>query len=405
MPTVRLPLLRDHHTHPLLYAAFAEGVDLGRDAREAPADALARLRARAAGAEGWTLGYGWPSHRPLAAADLDGLPPVVVFDRSLHGLTVNAAGRAALRQTDPEAADHLDDPAWIEHHLRRVHNLFLGSVSPTQLQRFYDHLLHDHGIWFAEEMLLAGADEIRLFDAAGLAHRTRFWAAPETYDALPPDHRARVHGVKLFTDGAIGTHTAALSQPYRDAPTAGVLTYTDAALHAVLARYVPAGVPVAVHAIGDRAIRQVVDAVEAVGGPAGGEVRIEHAQLIDRATARRAKALGIALCMQPNFSDDSRHYAGRLPSGFAEANNPFRMLIDDVGFAPGADLLFGSDGMPHGAAEALRQALFPPLDAQRLTLAEILAGYGMPDAGGGVIEADIDADAQRVACRVVVATP
>ncbi len=66
------------------------------------------------------------------------------------------------------------------------------------------------------------------------------------------------------------------------------------------------------------------------------------------------------------------------------------MLIARVGFVPGENLLFGSDGMPQGAEGALKAALFPPLPQQQLTLDEFIAGYCMPDQTHGSIEIEID---------------
>jgi predicted amidohydrolase YtcJ len=253
-------------------------------------------------------------------------------------------------------------------------------------------------------MLLVNGDEIRLFEDAGLAGRTRFWAAPDVYEGLPNQHREKVHGIKLFTDGALGMWTAALHWPYRDAAQSGMLLYEPAELAAILRRYLTSGKPVAVHAIGDRAIDQAVAAIESAGPSPGAEVRIEHAQFIAEPVARRARALGVRLCMQTNFSDDSVHYASRLPDGYAERNNPFRMLIDQVGFRPGQDLLFGSDGMPHGVSEGLRQALFPPYDGQRLTLDEFVAGYCLPDDRAGHVEVRVDIASRQVTCHVVSRT-
>jgi len=396
---IRISLLKDWHTHPLLYAAFQEGVDLGRaDDRE---QAVARIRAHAeSGRPGWTIGYGWNSGRyALAQRELADLPPVVVFNLSLHGLIVNDAGLDLLRCSAPGIAENLDDQIWIERNLRRVLNVFASDgASPERLQRFYQGLLEEHGVWHAEEMLLVSADEVRLFEEAGLEDRTTFWAAPDLYERLPGPVQEKIHGLKLFADGALGTSTAALHRPYRDAGDRGMLLYEPDELAGLLARGRDLGKPVAVHAIGDRAIDQVVSAVEAAGA-AG--IRIEHAQLISEPTARRAKALGIRLCMQPNFSDDSVHYAGRLPEGYAERNNPFRMLIDEVGYVPGVDLLFGSDGMPHGVHEGLRQSLFPPHAGQTLTLEELAAGYGSP-TGPGHIEARIDSGRRQVSCRIVL---
>ncbi len=404
--SVAIPLLHDWHTHPLLYATLMDGINLGREPAPSREEAVALVRARArAGGDAWTIAYGWNTGRyALAAADFAGLPPVVVLNLSLHGLVVNAAGLDLLRHADPEAADRVTDQGWFERNLRRVLNLFAGAgASAARLRRFYDRLLAEHGVFAAEEMLLAGAEEIGLFDEAGLAGRTRFWAAPETYDALPPALQARVHGIKLFTDGALGTWSAALARPYRGTARSGLLLHGDAELAALVGRYAGAGKPVAVHAIGDRAIDQVVAVAAAVRPSAAGEIRIEHAQFISEATARRAKDLGLTLSMQPNFSDDSLCYLDRLSDGYAARNNPFRMLIDRAGFVPGADLLLGSDGMPHGVREALRQALFPPHAGQALTLDEFVAGYCVADTGPGRVEVETDRAAQRVTCRVALA--
>ena len=405
MPILRrtIPLLRDRHSHPLLYAALLDSVDLNRPG-ETRESALERVRERAReGGAGWTIGTGWNSGRfALHKADFDDLPPIVVLNLSIHGLIVNDAGRQLLRSHDEVVAEHLDDQDWIERNLRRVLNVFArAGGSADRLKTFFGRL-REIGVHHAEEMLLVDEDEIRMFDEAGLAERTRFWAAPEAYDAASPANRERIHGIKLFTDGALGVTTAAIHEKYRTADHHGMLLYSDPALQALISRY-SVEKPMAIHAIGDAAIDQVISAIEAAR-PAGvqHEIRIEHAQLISEAMARRAKALGLHLSMQPNFSEDSVTYADRLPAGYPERNNPFRMLIDRVGFVPGDDLFFGSDGMPHGVQPALQQSLFPEggYEGQVLTLDEFIAGYCYPDTTAGSIDVQIDAPARTVACEI-----
>ena len=72
------------------------------------------------------------------------------------------------------------------------------------------------------------------------------------------------------------------------------------------------------------------------------------------------------------------------------------MLIDEVGFVPGEDLVFGSDGMPHGAEYALQMALFPPMPSQKLALDEFVAGYAHTDLTAGWIEVEIDEPSRAV---------
>ncbi len=388
----------------MLYAALMDAVDLNRSG-ETRESALSRIRSRAGeGRPGWTIATGWNSGRfALEKADFDGLPPIVVLSLSIHGLIVNDAGRVLLREHDEAVAAHLDDQDWIERNLRRVLNLFArAGASAERLRAFFEHL-RQIGVHSAEEMLLVGEDEIQMFDDAGLASRTQFWASPETYDSASPVNRERIHGIKLFTDGAIGVTTAALHEKYRTADHTGMLLYRDDELEALIARY-SGEKPMAIHAIGDAAIDQVVAAVERAARQVAVRktIRIEHAQFISESTARRAKALDLHLSMQPNFSEDSVMYADRLPAGYPPRNNPFRMLIDRVGFVPGVDLYLGSDGMPHGVQEALRQSLFPEggHKGQVLTLDEFIAGYCHTDLAHGSIDADIDPVGRSVTCQL-----
>jgi predicted amidohydrolase YtcJ len=401
-----LPLLYDRHTHPMLYAALADGIDLNQPDVVTRRDALERIRARVRSQSSeWTIATGWSSGRyPLSKQDFDDLPPVVVLNISLHGLIANDAARARIRQHDGLVAEHLHDQDWIERYLRRVLNVFAKAGATTQrLRAFFESLLTDHGVYRVDEMLLVDEDEIRLCDEAGVGDRVRFWSGPDVFEACSPVGRARIHGIKLFTDGAIGVGTAAMHAPYRDSAGRGMLLYTDAELAGLMLKYANLK-PFAIHAIGDRAIDQVVAAAEHVArerrSPAG--IRMEHAQLISESTARRAKVLGIQLCMQPNFSEDSVMYADRLPDGYPARNNPFRMLIDRVGFVPGEDLWFGSDGMPHGVREALRQSLCPAGGHrdQVLTLDEFAAGYCLATTDAGFTTVDIDDG--RVHCDVTV---
>jgi predicted amidohydrolase YtcJ len=209
---------------------------------------------------------------------------------------------------------------------------------------------------------------------------------------------ARVHGIKLFGDGALGARTAKLSQCYLGGEE-GFLIYDDEKLLRHLIWAAEAGKAVSIHAIGDLAIEQAVNAVARLE-KSPPETRIEHCQFISRQTAARAKSLGIILSMQPNFSLESNFYRDRLPEQYLAMNNPFRMLIDEAGFIPGEDLLFGSDGMPHGARFALESALFPPFPGQVLIIDEFVAGYCMPDFANGFIDIAIHEEERSVITKV-----
>ena len=78
------------------------------------------------------------------------------------------------------------------------------------------------------------------------------------------------------------------------------------------------------------------------------------------------------------------------------------MLIDQAGFVPGQDMLFGSDGMPHGVQRALEQSLFPPVPGQALTMEEFIAGYCLSNKEHGYIEVELNEAEREVKANVIL---
>lgn len=367
-----LPLFHDHHHHPAFYAALADAIDLAGVTGKAEA-----LRRLAVEREGVAVALGWnDAYYDLTPADLAALPPVLVCNLSLHGFRAGAVARRTLAARDAEAVERLDDPGFVERQLPRLFALVTDAAGVTadKLERFFDRL-RGLGVGSAEEMFLPGRSALAAYRDAGLLDRTPLWCGPEAFATLARDEADRIRGIKFFADGALGATSAALERSYRTTGGTGFLLHDDATLARDLNRAFEWGKAAALHALGDRALAQAARVAERLAADGAlPPLRIEHAQFIDRATAGRFKRLGVALSMQPNFSDDSLHYRDRLPAGYAERNNPFRMLIDEAGFVPGEDLVFGSDGMPSGAAAALRSGLEPPCAGQRLTRDELAAG-------------------------------
>ena len=199
------------------------------------------------------------------------------------------------------------------------------------------------------------------------------------------------------------SNTAKIKEPYLTGEE-GILVFSDDELRENIIKTAELGKAVAIHAIGDGAIDQVIrvlsDLKEEISSIP--EIRMEHSQLITRSNAEKAKELGIVLSMQPNFNVDSRYFTDRLPEHYLLQNNPFRMLIDDIGFTPGKDLIFGSDGMPYGVGDSLKCSLFPPYPSQQLTLDEYIPGYCMPAMEHGHIEVEIDEEKKSVTTEVIV---
>jgi predicted amidohydrolase YtcJ len=394
-----IPLLKDHHTHPWLYSALASCPDIRFV--EDKDRALATIGSHCTNDEVNVI-LGWNDSRyGFSAAELDVFPPLVVMNTSLHYFVMNRPAADRLGSSFPELLANRGNREWIERNGAQLFGFIMGirPCNALRLSSFYAKLA-GLGVWYAEEMTMGGAEAIAVFDAADLTSRTLFWADAQSCAGLGEEELARVHGLKLFTDGALGARTARLSQCFLGGER-GVLVYDDGELLDLLAWSAELGKAVAIHAIGDVAVDQAVNAVSRLGKGLA-QARLEHCQFISRETAARAKSLGIVLCMQPNFSFESTCYRDRLPEQFLGRNNPFRMLIDDVGYVPGKDLLFGSDGMPHGVQYALESALFPPFPGQVLTLDEFVAGYCMPDFENGYIDVAIDYENGRVSTEVTL---
>jgi predicted amidohydrolase YtcJ len=216
-----------------------------------------------------------------------------------------------------------------------------------------------------------GLPRARLDEAIALGLRTGFG-----------DEWLRVGHLKIFTDGALGSQTAALEEPYDGSQDRGILTIEPETLTQEVARAAGAGIAVAIHAIGDRAVRVALDAIAPTRRIAP-ELRqkIEHVQLVRADDLGRFAELGVIASMQPIHATSDRDLADRYwgPARTKRAY-PWRTLL-----ASGAVLAFGSDSpvepidpmLGIHAAVARRR----PGDAdawtpeQRLSLDEALAGY------------------------------
>jgi predicted amidohydrolase YtcJ len=401
--TARIPLLKDHHTHPYFFAALASCLDIS--SVTVKKEAVTRITERFE-SEDFVIVTGWCDSRfGFANEEFDSHPPLLVFNISFHALMMNAAARERLAGLFPQVVKNYRSGGWVERHAPLVVDCLL-KVKPCGLDglRSFFAGLAKQGVWYAEEMFLQGGVEVGLFGKASLIERTRFWANPVVFASLADDARSHVHGIKLFTDGAVGARTALLEDRYLTGQE-GVKVWSDEELGGLVEAASRTGKSLAVHAIGDAAIDQILRVLDRMPElqRAFPEIRIEHCQFISRQAALKAKSMGIILCLQPNFSLDSTCYADRLPESYRLRNNPLRMLIDEAGYVPGKDLVFGSDGMPHGARAALEGALFPPLPCQKLTLEELVAGYCMPDFRNGYIDVSIDYEGRTVDLEVVLA--
>jgi predicted amidohydrolase YtcJ len=205
--------------------------------------------------------------------------------------------------------------------------------------------IHNMGSW----------GDVAVFERAHKAGRlrTRIYAAVPlaTWEQLRDTVAARGRGdawlrigaLKGFVDGSLGSHTAAMLQPFTDVPTdTGLFVNKPDDLYRWVSGADKAGLNVMVHAIGDRAIRTQLDIFERVekeNGPRDRRFRIEHAQHIAPADVPRFAALGVIASMQPYHAIDDGRWADKvIGPERSKTTYAFRSLRES-----GATLAFGSD--------------------------------------------------------------
>jgi predicted amidohydrolase YtcJ len=153
----------------------------------------------------------------------------------------------------------------------------------------------------------------------------------------------RIGWAKMFADGALGSRTAALFDPYtcgeRD-DDHGILRIGPGELVDLVGRGRRAGIGLAIHAIGDRAVSEALDALDHGPGRTDDQPpdRIEHAQLVRPADRMRFATLGVTASLQPIHLPSDRKAAEECWAGRLEDAYAYRSMA-----ATGALLAFGSD--------------------------------------------------------------
>jgi hypothetical protein len=314
--------------------------------------------------------------------------------KSFATLGLSQAGREALRKVVPSASPERQRDR-LKRNLESAVRFGITTVVDPQV--FLDDLplyaeARDAGILRARMQLAlfhprgTPESELAKFDEA----RHRF-----------ADDRLRVAAVKLYSDDVIEPHTAAMLEPYSDAPgVRGDTLYPPEEFDAVVARLDRMKFQLFIHAIGDRGIRVALDALErarSANGPRDARHQLVHVECLSPDDLPRFKALGVVACMQP------RHCAPDISAKWAASVGPersrnawaFRSLQDS-----GAILAFASDWNVAemdpliGLYTAItRQGLDGQLPggwipAQRLDLESAVRAYTIQGAYANFLEGD-----------------
>ncbi len=358
-----VPGLSDSHVHFPTWALAQSEVRL--EGTRSLDEALARVRDAVAGAPegGWLRGRGWrsgdwsPSVEPTKDA-LDAIAPdrpVALMARDSHSVWLNSA---ALARADGD----LQVPGGVVELDQRGEPT--GVLREESCWHFRDRYIETSDDEYVEAMragvkLAASRGVTAVHDKDGWLGALRFWQRLEddgalclrVWQSLPAEKADELAGVdvrsglggprlrlgylKAFMDGTLGSQTARLLDG------SGVEITSREQLEDYIRRAARAGFPLAVHAIGDLANREALDAFEATREewqPLGLRQRIEHAQLLAPEDVQRFAELGVAASVQFSHAPSDRDLADRFWGDLESEPYAFRSLLES-----GAVLANGSD--------------------------------------------------------------
>jgi len=141
------------------------------------------------------------------------------------------------------------------------------------------------------------------------------------------DDMLKVMGIKIFMDGSLGGRTAFLRKPYSDSNTRGILRMSRREVRNVLEEAHSLDLQVAIHAIGDGAVEEALNAIED-SGIDGSSCRIEHASVVDEEIIKRMKRLKITAVVQPHFIISDWWIVKRLGIDRAKWAYAFKSMIN-----------------------------------------------------------------------------
>ena len=411
-----IPGLTDAHIHSAGFARDMTTVDL-RAARSLE-EALAAVSLHAAGLpeDAWVFGGRWDSNTwsvPVQPTrhDLDTIcpdRPVALPSIDGHTVWANSLALAAVgigrHTTDPVGGQIVRDahgePTGIlresaSYPLRDLMNSPLSGRLDDQLVAAQRHLLslglttiHDIDGEDCREAYLqlkeAGRLQLRVHKSIPMVALEQ--AIAEGRKTGQGDRWFSTGPVKVFTDGALGSHSCHMSQPFPgEGQNYGIEVTPYKRLEELVTRADRAGIAVACHAIGDQANHLVLDAYQQLprdGSSSGLRHRIEHTQHLQRADVARLAALNVVASMQPTHCTSDIPLADSLLGDRQLASYAWHSLLD-----AGAVVAFGSDAPVedpnpfHGIHAALTrqdsQGLPPEgwQAAERLDLDQVLHAY------------------------------
>ncbi len=414
---VVLPGLIDAHLHLQHYALSLQKVDCETDSLGA---CLERVHERAskAGRGEWILGHGWNQNvwpRWPTAADLDRVAPdnpAYLTAKSLHTSWANSAALklAGISAQTPDPKDGkiqrdakgMPTGVLLEAAVRLVEDIvpapdaagLAEAIDKAQstLWRFGLTGVHDfdrrEAFMALEQLHAAGRLKLRVTKSIPVELLPQ--ASELGLHGGFGDEWLRIGSVKAFMDGALGPRTAAMFEAYAGEPdNRGILNMDSEQVFELGRQAAEAGLGMAVHAIGDRANHEVLDAFEHLrryeteSGLPHLRHRIEHVQVLHADDVKRLAELDIIASMQPIHATSDMLMADKFWGRRTALAYAVKTQLDQ-----GAHLAFGSDAPVespnpfwgiHAAVTRRRADGSPAAEGwhaeQRLSVEQAIAGF------------------------------
>jgi len=373
-----LPGFADSHVHLIEYGLMLSSAIL--DVREKRSideiKEMVRMKAREKPRGSWITGHGWDTtilaeRRSPNRWDLDEAAPnnpVMITDTGGHLCSVNSlALRLANigKDTESPPGGKIDkdpdtgEPTGVLCETATIGIEKMVAYSDEDLVTALSCALYEavgHGLT-SVHCIVQTSQHIRVFQKLLVRDELPLRVYLMISTSLLPhlvglglhtgfgDPKLKIGAIKVMLDGSIEGRTAALTKPYEGEPdNLGILWLSEEKLYDIVGRAHKAGFQLAVHAIGDRAIRMVLDSIERILKEKPKEDhrhRIEHASLLDEESISRMRNLGVIASVQPIFITPYMDWMFE-PLGYkraTELGERYRTLLDaGVKVTAGSDL-------------------------------------------------------------------
>jgi len=348
-----LPGFIDAHIHLLSTAYRSHHIDAVNCTSEEEVAELVRQRAVSTPPGQWIQGGRWykdiwPGQHFPTKASLDAAAPnhpVALWSKDGHLLWVNslALQRAGINAETPDPAngailrDGAGEPTGVleEEEATNLVYTIIEKSDPVLTRHLVQQSLQDllrSGITTIHD--IEGHDALNLFqqlrDEGKLGVRVQMILPRSALPELKAlglragfgDEMLRLAGIKIFADGTLGSQTAAMLQGFEGSPgNRGILAIPETTMMETVSTAAEMGLGIAIHAIGDRAVRVALNSIERAqqrlsdanlqATAARLRYRVEHAQLVAPEDLERMRRLGVVASVQPFHAVADRDLAER----------------------------------------------------------------------------------------------